>query len=277
MRNGYALLLAAVLCLCGQIVYGQSGKRNSGRSRNSSRNAPTLYVPLDSISVDMSLAHAPVYNTDGKKTRIGAGNLPEAFRNWMVNDISFRISYRPGKKALPLPLENLKVELYIYAPGPSRDGESFRWFCGVQNLQCVVADPEMQQRKYWASLFLPPSYVYLHFPLDRGKTTLRALEGVVIIADKDNNVLGRKVFGYGSRTKLTAARMQTLSAAAGQLRGKKTKNQVMLWPREKTPWAWLEADRFEFPALDPGNDPKAAGAAKPPVPPAEPPAKENEE
>ena len=277
MRNGYALLLAAILCLCGQIMYGQSGKRNSGRTRNSSRNAPVLYVPLDSISVDMSLAHAPIYITDGKKTRIGAGNLPEALRNWMVNDISFRISYRPGKRALPLPLENLKVELYIYAPGPSRDGESFRWFCGVQNLQCVVADPEMPQRKYWASLFLPPSYVYLHFPLDRGKNTLRALEGVVIIADKDNNVLGRKVFGYGSRTKLTAARIQTLSAAAGQLRGKKTKNQVMLWPREKTPWAWLESDRFEFPALDPGNEPKAVGAAKPPVPPAEPPAKENEE
>ena len=277
MRTRYVLWLAAALCLSGLFVYGQSAKRNSGRSRSSGRNTPVLYVPQESITVDMSLVRPPIYNTDGKKTRIGAGNIPEAFRHWMVNDISFGISYRPGKKSLPLPLENLKVELYIYAPGPSRDGVQFRWFCGVQNLQCVVVDPDLQQRKYWVSLFLPPSYVYLHFPLDRGKTTLRALEGVVIISDKDNNVLGRKVFGYGSRARLSVGRIQTLAAAAGQLRGKKTKNQVMLWPREKTPWAWLEADRFEFPALDPGNDPKAAGAAKPPVPPAEPPAKENEE
>ena len=277
MRTRYALWLAAALCLSGLFANGQSAKRSSGRSRSSARNTPVLYVPTESINVDMSLVRPPAYITDGRKTRIGAGNIPEAFRLWMVNDISFSISYRPGKKSLPLPLENLKVELYIYAPGPSRDGAQFRWFCGVQNLQCVVVDPDLPQRKYWASLFLPSSYVYLHFPLDRGKTTLRALEGVVIIADKDNNVLGRKVFGYGSRTKLSSGRMQTLASAAGQLRGKKTKNQVMLWPREKTPWAWLESDRYEFSALETGNDSKAAGAAKTPVPPAETPAKQNEE
>ena len=277
MRNRYALLLAIILCLCGSFLHGQSGKRNAGRSRSSARNTPTLYVPIESINVDMSLVRPPNYITDGRKSRIGVNDLPDSFRLWMMVDISFSISYRPGKKSLPLPLENLKVEAYIYAPGPARDGVAFRWFCGVQNLQCVVVDPDLRQRKYWASLFLPSSYVFLHVPQERGRLSLRELEGVVIIADKANNILGRKVFGFGTRTKLPAGRMQTLASAAAQLRGKKTKNQVMLWPREKTPWAWLEAERYEFPAIDPGNDFKAAGAAQPPVPPAENGVKENEE
>ena len=277
MRNRYALLLAIVLCLSGLLLHGQSAKRNA-RSRSSARNTPTLYVPIESINVDMNLVRPPNFLTDNKKSRIGANEVPDSFRLWLMTDISFSISYRPGKKSLPLPLENLKVELYIYAPGPARDGVTFRWFCGVQNLQCVVVDPDLRQRKYWASLFLPSSYVYLHVPQERGRISIRGLEGIVIIADKTNNILGRKVFGYGSRTKLSANRVQTLAAAAAQLRGKKTKNQVMLWPREKTPWAWLDADHYEFPASDPGNDPKAANAAQPPVPPpAENGEKENEE
>lgn len=277
MRNRYGLLLAIVLCLGGLLLCGQSVKRSSGRSRNSAKNTPTLYVPMESINVDMSLIRPPNYITDGKKTRIGANEIPDSFRQWMMTDISFSIVYQPGRKSLPLPLENLKVEVYIYAAGSARDGVSFRWFCGVQNLQCVVVDPDLRQRKYWASLFLPSSYVYLHVPHERGRVSVRSLEGVVIIADKENNILGRKVFGFGSRTKLPAKRVQILAESAMQLRGKKTKNQVMLWPREKTPWAWLDADRYEFPAIEPGNDLKAADPAQPAVPPAENGEKENEE
>lgn len=274
MRNRYALFLAVVLCMSGLFLYGQSAKRSSSR-RNSVKNTPALYVPIESINVDMSLSRPPAYIIEGKKTRIGANEIPDSFRLWMVNDISFSISYRAGKR--PLPLEKLKVELYIYAPGAARDGVSFRWFCGVQNLQCVVVDPGLRPRKYWASLFLPSSYVYLHVPQENGRASVRSMEGVVIIADKDNNILGRKVFGFNSRTKFSVNRVQTLVAAAAQLRGKKLKNQVMLWPREKTPWAWIESDRYEFPAIEPGNDFKAAGADKPPVPPTGNDAKENEE
>lgn len=258
--------LTLLLCSCGLLLSGQSTKKGSSRSGSLSKNAPALYVPADTINVDMSLSRPPVYNTDGKKTRIGSSSIPEVFKQWMVNEISFSISFRPGKRILPLALENVKVELYIYAPGSSRDGVTFRWLCGVQDLQCVVVDPELRMRKYWASLFLPSSYVYLHIPLERGKYSLRMLEGVVIISDKDNNILGRKAFGY--RGKLTVNRAQTLVEAASQLRGKKTKNQVMLFPREKTPWAWLDADRFEFPAVEQKHDFNAPSGNKAPVPPA---------
>ena len=275
MRMRYAAVLAVVLCFCGLLLYGQSAKRGAGRSRGVSKNAPVLFIPTDSINVEMSLVRPPAYTTVSRKTKIGNNDIPDIFKYWMMNEISFSISYRPQKKSLPLPLENLKVELYIYAPGQARDGVSFRWFCGVQQLQCVVADPEQKQRKYWASLFLPSSYAYLHIPQERAKNSLQAVEGVVIIADKENNILGRKAFGY--RGKLTPERMRILVNAATQLRGKKTKNQVMLWPREKTPWAWLDADRFEFPAIGEDADMKTSSARKKPNAPAGNEMKENEE
>ena len=277
MRKLYAVCLTAILCLSGLLLYGQTGKRASGRSRGSSRNVPAVYVPTESINVDMILQHAPEYNIGSRKTRIGNSDIPEAFKQWMVNEISFSISCRPEKRGMPLVLENLKVELYVFAPGQARDGASFRWFCGIQNLHCVVADPDLRARKYWASLFLPSSYVFLHFPQERGKYSLRSLEGVVVISDKDNKILGRKAFGY--RTKLTVGRAQNLVKSAALLRGKKTRNQVVLWPREKTPWACLDADRFEMPAVELGGDFKPSGAVKLSAPPAEKEvqAKENEE
>ena len=275
MRMRYAAALAVVLCFSGVLLYGQSAKRGASRSRGVAKNAPVLYVPTDSITVEMSLVRPPAYTTVSRKTKIGNNDIPDIFKHWMMNEISFSISYRPPKKSLPLPLENMKIELYIYAPGQARDGVSFRWFCGVQQLQCVVADPEQKLRKYWASLFLPSSYAYLHIPQERAKQSLQALEGVVIIADKENNILGRKAFGH--RGKLTPDRMRALVNAAMQLRGKKTKNQVSLWPREKTPWAWLDADRFELPAIGQNADIKASDTKKAPIPPAGNEVKENEE
>lgn len=211
----------------------------------------------------MNLSRPPIYVIEGKKTRIGH-SVPDSFRLWLVNDISFGISYRPqGKRSVPLVLENLKVEIYIFAPGPARDGVKYRWLCGVQKLQCIVVNPEQTMRKYWASLFLHPAYVYLHFPLERGKYNLKVLEGVVIISDKDNNILGRKAFGF--RTKLTVNRAKALVDAVAQLRGKKTKNQVKLWPREKTPWACLESERFEWPAVEDDHEFKPAQGNKAPA------------
>ena len=116
---------------------------------------------------------------------------------------------------------------------------------GVQSLHCLVAEPEQKMRRYWASLFLPAPYVYLHMPQERGKYSLRLLEGVVIISDRDNNILGRRAFAY--KSKLSSSRAQRLIAAAAELRGRKGRNQVPLWPRENTPWEWVDADRFELP------------------------------
>ena len=275
-KKSYMVWLTVLLCFCALLADGQSRRRSSGRSgssKSSSRNLPAVYCPEETITVDWFLSKPPIYNIDGRKSRLGS-NIPDIFKHWLVADISFGISYRPARNSQPLKLEKLKVELYIFAPGEARDSVSYRWFCGVQELQCVVADSEQRSRKYWASLFLPSSYVYLHMPLERGKFSTRLLEGVLIISDKDNNVLGRKAVGY--RNKITAKRAKVLFESAEQLRGKKTNRQVLLWPREKTPWAWLDSDRYEFPALDLDSKPQAGGPPAPP--PANAPANpENEE
>ena len=264
MRKKYLRWLLTVLCFSGMLMYGQSGRRSSYKTGSADKNTPSLYVPSDQITVDMSLLRPPVYSVDSRKTKVGS-NVPDIFKLWLVNEISFSFSYRPAKRTRPLALEDVKVELFIYASGTSREGTASRWLCGSQTLQCLVIDPEAKTRRYWASLFLPASYVYLYFPQDKaGKYNLRTLEGVVIISDRDNIILGRRAFSY--RNKVSSSRAQKLYAAVAELRGKKTSNQIPLWPREKTPWAWLDADRFELPSTDLSDKPQGGGQ-KQPLPP----------
>ena len=266
MKKTYAMYLVLMLCCCGLIVCGQAKRGNRAAARAAAKSGQVLSIPADLISVDMSLSRPPSYVVEGKKVRINNAGGAEILRQWMVNEISFGIVYR-GRSNRPLLLENVKVELYIYAAGPARDEVRYRWFCGVQELQCLIVDPEQKALRYWASLFLPAHSVYMSMPQERGRASVRSLEGVVIIADRDNNILGRKAFGYKGN-KLSARRAKALLDSVSQLRGKKTKNQVWLLPRELTPWAWLEAERFELPAIDiePGvkhNSPPP-GAGSPP-------------
>ena len=249
MKKTYATCLVLTLCFCGLVVCGQS-KRGSrtAAARAAAKSGQVLSVPSESILVEMRLARAPSYVVDGKKVRINNSGAAENIRHWLVNEISFAISYK-GRSSRPLLLENVKVELYIFASGSARDDARFRWFCGVQELQCLVVDPALKTQRYYASLFLPPYLVYMNMPQERERASVRSLEGVVIIADRDNKILGRKAFGYRV-TKLSSKRITALFDSVAQLRGKKTKNQIGLLPRELTPWAWLEADRFELPALD---------------------------
>ena len=249
MKKRHAIYLFLILCFCGLVVCGQS-KRGSrtAAARAAAKSAQVLSVPSESIQVEMRLSRPPSYVVDGKKVRINNSGSAENIRNWLVNEISFAVSYK-GRSSRPLLLENVKVELYIYASGQARDNAHFRWFCGVQELQCLIVDPAFKAQRYYASLFLPPYLVYMNMPQERERASVRALEGVVIIADRDNKILGRKAFGYRGN-KLSPKRINALLDSVSQLRGKKTKNQIGLLPRELTPWAWLEADRFELPALD---------------------------
>lgn len=247
MKKTYATYLILMLCCCGLMVCGQS-KRGNRAVRAAAKTGQILSIPSETISVDMSLSRPPSYVVDGKKVKINNAGGTESLRQWMVNEISFNIVYR-GRSSRPILLENVKVELYIYAAGPARDEVRSRWFCGVQELQCLIVDPDQKNMRYWASLFLPPYQVYMSMPQERGRMSVRSLVGAVIIADRDNNILGRKVFG-SKGNKLSSKKINELLEKVDVLRGKKTQNQIMMLPRELTPWAWLEADRFELPALD---------------------------
>ena len=263
MKNKGLTWLVAVACLWTFLACGQSSRSSHRQSSGSGKNGPALSVPADLLNVDITLQKAPEYVVDGKKTRIGAG-APDLSRQWLVNEISFGFSMRTGRNSRLTILDAVKVELYLYVPGPARDRQSYRWFYGCQKLHCLVLDPEQHSRRYWASLFLPPQYVYLHVPQERGRYSLRAIEGVVLISDRENKLLGRRVFNYvkDNKGKVSSARAKSLIAAVDEIRRKGGADCIDLWPREMTPWAWLDSNRFELPLTLLPED-KAADHAQP--------------
>ena len=87
---------------------------------------------------------------------------------------------------------------------------------------------------------------------------------MVIISDRNGRELGVHVFS--PHAKMTTAQVQKLLASARERRGKmQGDNIIQLWPREKTPWAPLDADRFEVPAVQ-LTSPGGASGEKPVVP-----------
>ncbi|MBQ9336026.1 MAG: hypothetical protein IJS14_01860 [Lentisphaeria bacterium] len=250
------LILTA--CLAGVLVYGQSSKRSS---RRGGRSEMEFGVPEDSIKIELSLPRSPIYAVDSRKSRVG-GNVPDMMRQWLMCEISFGFVSR-SRQARPILLEKLNVELYLYADEPSRETDSPRWFAGKQTLHAVVFDPSVKQRRYWCSLFLPPANVYMSVPRDRsGKLSVGGLVGVVIITDKEGNILGIRVFGAG-KGKIPTSRAKRLVSIVSDMR-KKGEGAILLWPREKTPWQWLDADRFELPLTE--FPAKTQEAARQPLP-----------
>ncbi len=244
MRKQCMIWLILAACLTGVLVYGQSSKR---ASRRGGRNDMPFSILEDNIKIDITLQRPPVYVTDSRKNRIGT-NVPDTMRQWLMAEISFSFTNR-SRLQRPIVLEKMHVELYLYADEPGRETSTPRWFSGTQILQGVIFDPAMKQRRYWCSLFLPPANVYMSIPRDRaGKYYVGNMIGVVIITDQEGNILGmRTISGKG---KLPASRAKKLIAAVSERRTKKSSDAIPLWPREKTPWQWLEADRFELSHTD---------------------------
>ena len=236
------LLLMLVLAFAGGVLSAQTSSR-SGAGKDA------FGVPADSITVDISLQRAPVYSVDSKRTRLGAGNVPDNAKQWLVNDISFRFNSRSGRDAGPVLLYGLKVVLCLYVPASGGGRGDSQLFFGMQELHCVLVDPAARTRRFWASLFMPPNFVYAFFPEDRnGKYNLRALEGAILIVDRNGVILGRKAFAF--KGKVSNKQTAALLDAVEKFNNAPGSRPVMLWPREKTPWAWVDADRYELPAVN---------------------------
>ena len=259
MKKNFSAWLVIALCLCCFLVYGQSAKRVR-RPSAVGKNTPELFVPTQTINVDLSLQKPPVYVASGQKTKLGGG-VPDKMKNWLVSEISFGISLRGAKRTRLAMLEEVNVELYLFVPGQARDNLPYRWLYGCQKLHCLLVESDQGSRRYWASLLFPGQYVYMHIPSENNHAFIRSIEGVVVISDRENNVLGRRAFGY--RSKLAPARVKKLLDAVNELQQSKT-GCIALWPREKTPWAWLDADRFELP-LTAVQEIKSASPKKEPV------------
>ncbi len=232
------------------------------RAKRASRNLPAYNISADMVTIDITLQKPPSYSIDSKKVRVGGGGSSGSgyAKQWLVSEITFSFSIPESvKSSQPVCLNDMRVELFLTVPSTTSRGKvESSWFYGAQVLHGVVVDPEKKEQKYMVSLFMPPSYLYMYFPKDKtDKYNLKDMEGVVLFFDKDSVVIGAKVFEYKSR--LTKTRSTQLLDAVEELR-KSQKMPIMLWPREKTPWQWLDSDRFELPKTDfPGSPAAVAG------------------
>lgn len=240
MKIRHWLFWVMLFAVCGSwAAYGQRANRR-------------LRIPSDKIKVDLSLQKAPDYllvSKSGSRNRAGNVNIPEDMRMWLTAEICFSLAPGPQVRE-PVMLNGMRVELYLYVPRQGRIKRRSRWFFGVQNLyDGVVFDPAAQQKRdYWASLFLPPGYVYAYLPAVNGRYELKDVKGVVIITGPGGRVLGRQAFSY--RRRETGRTESQLYALADKLRGDAGHFAAWLWPREKTPWQWLDADRYELPLTE---------------------------
>ena len=284
MKNKYLIWLVLAVCLACLPGYGQSSKKDTKR-----KSAQLAMIPSSDIKVETLILRPPVYALDSRRNKVGSGNISDHYRLWLVNNISFRFGFRSNRSVGPFVFDNARVELYILLNAQSaRVPASARWMIGVQHMQCLIGDSNLKNHIYSVSLFLPPPYLYLYFPLentaprvvaDRGGNSrydLRRMEGVVIISDRNGRELGVHVFA--PRSKLSSRREQQLLAAARELRSKGQGEGILqLWPREKTPWAPLDADRFEVPAVQLTSPSGGAGEKPVPAETEEDPKKGNEE
>ena len=239
------------------------------KAKKNSRNLPAYTIPSDSVYLDISLQRPPSYSIDNKKTHVGGGSTASSVsgsgtyaKQWLVTEITFSFNVPSNLKvARTVSFNDLRIELFLAVPSVTANSKGryeTSWFYGSQVLHSVVVDPTKKEQKYMASLFMPPSYVYMFFPRDdkTEKYNLKTLEGVILFFDKDGVLIGGKAFEY--KNKPTKARDAQLLEYVDQLR-KSQKMPIMLWPREKTPWHWLDADRFELPKTEFPASPAVAG------------------
>ena len=73
------------------------------------------------------------------------------------------------------------------------------------------------------------------------------LDGVVVIRDKQGKILGRKAFSF--RKGLTN---RDSAAVIRQWESLQKQGGIpeVFFPREKTPWQWVESEYYELPATE---------------------------
>lgn len=189
------------------------------------------------IKVSALLTGAPAIG-GAARSRRGGTNFAD---RWLQVNIQFQFQFPSSLKGRSMTfLDRPSVELYMY-----NFRTVGRWGYGVQKLHSILLDNRYKSKKYQVALFLPPNYVYVYLPRNKSdKLDPKALSGVVRIRDEKGVVLGQKAFSLrGSLTKKESAFLlkQCETAAQGQM-------SEYFFPREKTPWQWVDSDCYELPA-----------------------------
>lgn len=210
----------------------------SGQAVRVSRQDKFTILTRD-VKVSALLTGAPAIG-GAARSRRGGTNFAD---NWLQVNIQFQFQFPASLKGRTMTfLDRPSVELYMY-----NFRTVSRWGYGVQKLHSILLDSRYKSKKYQVSLFLPPNYVHVYMPRNKSdKLDPKALSGVVRILDEKGVVLGQKAFSLrGSLTKKESAFLlkQCETAARGRM-------SEYFFPREKTPWQWVDSDYYELPATE---------------------------
>ncbi len=219
-----ALLLTGAILMASSPLFAQ-GKRSKPA------------IPSSDILVSMKLVSAPSIQVQDKAETLGDSlAVGKSIRKW----VQIHITYRFSNSVSDTIYEDMKVEAFLRTPVP---GGGYAWFTGNQYLHCVIADSD----RHNVALYLPPSMVYRYVSQSKStKDVLKRLDGIVILSDKDDNILGMKVF-TDSSSKLTRTRETDILTGLKNINQAKYKFVDAIWPKENTPWQWIDADRYDLP------------------------------
>jgi len=195
-----------------------------------------MSVDPSEITVDKSFVRAPEYTTGS--TGYSALPRPAEASRWLL----IRVTYVPRTEDKKIVWEDeVSLEVTVVIPGTSEYG---KWIIltGKQVLWSVPADA----RKHYA-LFAVPPCVFTQYSVMKAfsKTDVDMIPVAVVLYRGEANKNNRMAVGYASCKNITS-----LSSFFTDLFKKKdtfVTIQGGVLPKDKTPWQWVDADKFDLP------------------------------
>lgn len=221
-------MLASLLAfLVPQDVCGQKRQENSGR-----------LIAANDIAVSFSLASSPRIGFDKQEGE------QKSDHKWLIVKVLYKFSntFRQG-----FTFDNLRCEVYLKTKASSGGWRKNYWFTGTQNFYSVI--PGKAGTIHRVTLFMPPPLFYKSYASTKSSArALKECDAIILFYDGDR-LIGQKMWSGSSKSGKMDRKQESSFYAAFKRMNDLPGNKIVngLWPREKTPWQWLSADRMDLP------------------------------
>ena len=221
-------VLAALLFFCvPQDVCGQKKQNSSGR-----------LISANDISVSFTLSSPPRIGFDKQE-----GELKSDYKWFIVKVLyKFNSSFRQG-----FTLDNMRCEVYLRTQASSGGWRRNYWFTGTQKFYSVI--PGKTGTVHRVTLFMPPPLFYKSYANSKSSAkALKECDAIIFFYDGDR-IIGQKMWSGSTKSGKMSSKQESSFYAAFKRMNNLPANKIVngLWPREKTPWQWLSADRMDLP------------------------------
>ena len=221
-------MLVGLLAFCvPQDVCGQKKQNSSGR-----------LISANDITVSFSLAASPRIGFDKQE-----GEQKNDYKWFIVKVLyKFNNTFRQG-----FTLDNLRCEVYLRTQASSTGWRKNYWFTGTQSFYSVI--PGKTGTVHRVTLFMPPPLFYKSYASTKSNAkALKECDAIIFFYDGDR-LIGQKMWSGSTKGGKMSSKQESSFYAAFKRMNDLPANKIVngLWPREKTPWQWLSADRMDLP------------------------------